>query len=78
MMAREPTVIDRRMAIGGVLAGPAGLALPRRQVRTVLQRGMIGGGVVQLEPGGSHSSEWRAIGRQSEPRQYTSLHAHAT
>jgi hypothetical protein len=49
-------LIDRRMAIGGVLAGAAGLALPRRQFRTVLQRGMVGGGVVQLEPGEAHFS----------------------
>src|SRR5829696_10420345 len=43
--------IDRRMAIGGALAGTAGLALPRRQTRTVTQRGMVGGGLVQFEQG---------------------------
>jgi hypothetical protein len=49
MTASELTVIDRRMAIGGAVAGAAGLALPRRQSRTVTQRGIVGGGVVQFE-----------------------------
>jgi hypothetical protein len=44
-------LIDRRMAIGGALAGVAGLALPRRQSRIVTQRGIVGGGVVQFEQG---------------------------
>jgi hypothetical protein len=44
-------LIDRRMAIGGALAGVAGLALPRRQSRTVTQRGIAGGGLVQFEQG---------------------------
>jgi hypothetical protein len=44
-------VIDRRMAIGGALAGAAGLALPLRQSRTVSQRGMVGGGLVRFEQG---------------------------
>src|ERR687894_2302270 len=43
--------IDRRMAIGGTLVGVAGFALPRRQSRTVTQRGMTGGGLVQFEQG---------------------------
>jgi len=43
--------MDRRMAIGGALAGVAGLALPRRQSRTVTQRGMVGGGLVRFEQG---------------------------
>ena len=38
-------VTDRRMAIGGGLALAAGLALPLRQSRTVIQRGMVGGGL---------------------------------
>ena len=44
------------MAIGGALAGAAGLALPRRQIRTVIQRGMVGGGLVQLEQGEANFS----------------------
>src|SRR5215211_83744 len=48
--------IDRRMAIGGALAGAAGLALPRRQSRTVNQRGMVGGGLVQFEQGEANVS----------------------
>jgi hypothetical protein len=43
--------IDRRMAIGGALAGVAGFALPRRQSKTVTQRGMVGGGLVRFEEG---------------------------
>src|SRR5687768_59130 len=49
-------VIDRRMAIGGALAGAAGLALPRRQSRSVLQRGMVGGGLVRFEQGEANFS----------------------
>lgn len=49
-------VIDRRMAIGGGLALAAGLALPLRQIRTVTQRGMVGGGLVQLEQGEANFS----------------------
>jgi hypothetical protein len=45
-------MIDRRMAIGGALAGAAGLALPFRQGRPVTQRGMAGGGLARLEPAG--------------------------
>jgi hypothetical protein len=56
MTASELTVIDRRMAIGGAVAGAAGLALPRRQSRTVTQRGIVGGGVVQFEQGEAHFS----------------------
>ena len=48
--------LDRRMAIGGALAGAAGLALPRRQSRTVIQRGMVGGGLVQFEQGEANFS----------------------
>ena len=43
--------MDRRMAIGGALAGVAGFALPSRQSRTVNQRGMVGGGLVRFEQG---------------------------
>jgi hypothetical protein len=50
-MASGVRLIDRRMAIGGALAGTAGLALPRRQSRTVNQRGMVGGGLVRFEQG---------------------------
>jgi hypothetical protein len=49
-------VTDRRMAIGGGLALAAGSALPRRQIRTVTQRGMVGGGLVQLEQGEANFS----------------------
>ncbi len=52
-------VIDRRMAIGGALAGAAGLALPHRQSRTVIQRGMVGGGLVQFEQGEANFSVFR-------------------
>ena len=48
--------IDRRMAIGGALAGAAGLALPRRQGRPVIQRGMVGGGLVRFEQGEANFS----------------------
>ena len=50
------TVTDRRMAIGGGLAGAAGLALPLRQSRTVTQRGIVGGGLVQFEQGEANFS----------------------
>jgi hypothetical protein len=49
-------VIDRRMAIGGAFAGAAGLALPRRQSRSVLQRGMVGGGLAQFDQGEANFS----------------------
>jgi hypothetical protein len=49
MMASGVRLIDRRMAIGGALAGVAGLALPSRQSRVLTQRGMVGGGSVQIE-----------------------------
>jgi hypothetical protein len=49
-------VTDRRMTIGGGLALAAGLALPRRQSRTVTQRGMVGGGLVQSEQGEANFS----------------------
>ena len=49
MTTSGSAVTDRRMAIGGGLALAAGLALPLRQIRTVIQRGMVGGGLVQLE-----------------------------
>jgi hypothetical protein len=49
-------VIDRRMAIGGALAGAAGLALPLRQGRPVNQRGMVGGGLVRFEQGEANFS----------------------
>jgi hypothetical protein len=48
--------IDRRMAIGGALVGATGLALPRRQGRTVTQRGIVGGGLAQLEQGEANFS----------------------
>jgi hypothetical protein len=44
------------MAIGGALAGAAGLAVPNRQSRIVTQRGMVGGGVVQYEQGEANFS----------------------
>jgi hypothetical protein len=49
-------VVDRRMAIGGALAGAAGLALPLRQPRPVTQRGMVGGGLVRFEQGEANFS----------------------
>jgi hypothetical protein len=49
-------LIDRRMAIGGALAGAAGLALPHRQSRIVTQRGMVGGGLARFEQGEAHFS----------------------
>jgi hypothetical protein len=49
MTASDLALIDRRMAIGGALAGVAGLALPSRQSRVLTQRGMVGGGSVQIE-----------------------------
>jgi hypothetical protein len=48
--------IDRRMAIGGALVGATGLALPRRQSRTVTQRGIVGGGLVQFDQGEANFS----------------------
>ena len=48
--------IDRRMAIGGAIAGAAGLALPHRQGRTVIQRGMFGGGLARFEQGEANFS----------------------
>ncbi len=56
MTASGLGVTDRRMAIGGALALAAGLALPRRQSRTVTQRGMVGGGLVQSEQGEANFS----------------------
>jgi hypothetical protein len=44
------------MAIGGALVGATGLALPRRQSRTVTQRGIVGGGLVQFEQGEANFS----------------------
>ncbi len=49
-------VVDRRMAIGGALAGAAGLALPHRQSGTVNQRGMVGGGLARFEQGEANFS----------------------
>jgi hypothetical protein len=48
--------MDRRMALGGALAGAGGLALPHRQSRTVIQRGMVGGGLVRFEQSEAHFS----------------------
>jgi hypothetical protein len=48
--------IDRRMAIGGALAGAAGLALPLRQNRPVTQRGIVGGGLARFEQGEANFS----------------------
>ena len=56
MTASGVGVIDRRMAIGGALAGAAGLAVPNRQSRIVTQRGMVGGGLVQFEQGEANFS----------------------
>jgi hypothetical protein len=50
------TAIDRRMAIGGALAGAAGLALPFRQGKPVTQRGMVGGGLARFEEGEANFS----------------------
>lgn len=50
------TAIDRRMVIGGALAGAAGLALPHRQSRPVSQRGVVGGGLAQIEQGEANFS----------------------
>jgi hypothetical protein len=45
--------LDRRHAFGGMLAGAAGLSLPLRQIRgrVVIQRGVSGGGSMQLADG---------------------------
>ena len=48
--------IDRRMAIGGALAGMVGLAVPFRQGKPVTQRGMVGGGLARLEQGEANFS----------------------
>jgi hypothetical protein len=49
-MARsQKSAMDRRMTLGGVLAGAGGLALPHLQSRTVTQRGIVGGGQVRVE-----------------------------
>ena len=56
MKTSELGPIDRRMAIGGVIAGAAGLALPHRQGRTVIQRGMFGGGLARFEQGEANFS----------------------
>jgi hypothetical protein len=56
MTRSELAAVDRRMAIGGVLAGAAGLALPRRQGGTVNQRGMVGGGLAQFDGGEANFS----------------------
>jgi len=44
------------MAIGGAFGGAAGLALPPLQSRTVTQRGMVGGGLVQFAEREAHFS----------------------
>ncbi|MCD6033130.1 MAG: hypothetical protein K0S78_5312, partial [Thermomicrobiales bacterium] len=44
------------MALGGALAAAAGFALPNRQGRTVIQRGMVGGGLVRFEQGEANFS----------------------
>jgi hypothetical protein len=56
MTRSELAIIDRRMAIGGALAGAAGLALPRLQGGTVNQRGMVGGGLARFEQGEANFS----------------------
>ena len=50
-MTSRFAVTDRRMAIGAGLALTVGMAVPLRQSRTVTQRGMVGGGLVQVEQG---------------------------
>lgn len=40
--------MNRRMAIGGAMAGAVGLAMPNRQ-KGVIQRGIVGGGLVPFE-----------------------------
>ena len=44
--------MNRRLAVGAGLAGAAGLAWPRAQSRgrAIIQRGIVGGGVVQFAP----------------------------
>jgi hypothetical protein len=56
MATSEVGTLDRRMAIGGAFVGAAGLALPPLQSRTVKQRGMVGGGLVQFEEHEAHFS----------------------
>ena len=44
--------LSRRATLGAALAGAAGLALPRETwARVIIQRGMAGGGFLQLEHG---------------------------
>jgi hypothetical protein len=56
MMTSGLGVINRRMAIGGALAAAAGFALPNRQGRPVIQRGMVGGGLAQFDQGEANFS----------------------
>jgi hypothetical protein len=46
------------MVLGGAIAGAAGLAWPRHQTRgrVVIQRGVFGGGLAQVEGGGANFS----------------------
>ena len=50
--------IDRRAAVAGALAGATALALPHRASggRVVFQRGMVGGGLVELAESEAHFS----------------------
>jgi hypothetical protein len=46
------STVSRRATLGAALAGAAGLALPSETwARVIIQRGMFGGGFVQLEQG---------------------------
>ena len=51
MMGSGLESTNRRMAIGGALAGAVALAVPNRQSRIVTQRGMVGGGLVEFDQG---------------------------
>lgn len=45
-------LVNRRFAVSGLVVSAAGIATPRRlQGRAITQRGMAGGGLVQLEEG---------------------------
>jgi hypothetical protein len=50
--------VDRRAAIAGALTGATALSLPRgvSAGRVVVQRGMVGGGLVEFEKGEAHFS----------------------
>jgi hypothetical protein len=48
--SKSAGALNRRFAIGAIAVAAAGLALPRMaQIRPILQRGMVGGGLAQFE-----------------------------